>query len=349
MKERMFGEYELQKATVVLFPYREDIWRKKCVPAERMIVALANAIAPFQQVILGVVEQKEDYLKSTYSLHPNVRVVVMKYNDIWTRDTIGSPVTTGTETFIPDFRFNAYGAGLYRPWNADDSMDAQIAELFGYGVRSSVVTTEGGNLMPDGNGTIFAIKESLANKNRNPDLSEEEIIVEIKKITGAERVVWVPQAMVMDETGGHVDNVLAFADKRTMFLSYTDDESNDHYAACQENYKFLSGLNNLDGDPYRIVKLPIPPLAMRSGEDCDEIVTRDGSFARLEGDAILRTYVNFAQVNGGIILPQFGIDMDKEAFDIIQEVFKDRTIVPFDSREAALGGGGLHCLTKNIN
>lgn len=349
MKERMFGEYELQKATVLLFPYREDIWRKKCIPAEQMIVALANAIAPFQQVILGVVKQKETYLKKTYSLHENVRVVVMKYNDIWTRDTIGSPVTTGMDLFIPDFRFNAYGAGLYRPWDDDDSLGNQIADLFGYGVRPSPVTTEGGNLMPDGNGTIFAIKESLVNNNRNPGFSEEEIIEEIKKTTGAKRVVWVPKPMVMDETGGHVDNVLAFADKKTMLLSYTEDKQNDHYAACQENYKFLSQLKNMDGEPYQIVKLPIPPLMMRTEDDCEEIVAHDGSFARLEGDAILRTYINFAQVNNGIILPQFGIDMDKEALEIIQKVFHDRKIVPFDTREAALGGGGLHCLTKNIN
>ena len=40
---------------------------------------------------------------------------------------------------------------------------------------------------------------------------------------------------------------------------------------------------------------------------------------------------------------------DAEALEVVKRAFPERDIVPFDAKEASLGGGGLHCLTKHIH
>ena len=79
------------------------------------------------------------------------------------------------------------------------------------------------------------------------------------------------------------------------------------------------------------------------------IVAADGSFERKAGDAVLQTYINFAIANGVVVVPQFGLATDAEAVRVVQSAFPDRVIVPFDAKEASLGGGGLHCLSKHIH
>ena len=349
LKEGLFGEFEKQKASIILYPYRDDIWRDNCGPIAEMMINLGKAIAEFEPVILGVIPELVETVKAKYDLPANMKIVEMKYNDIWTRDSISAVVRNGNGLEIPVFGFNAYGERLYKPFDDDDKISEHVAKMFGYKFHRSPLILEGGNLMTDGNQTIFCVEDALLNPNRNPGKTREEIEEILKKETLSKKVIWIPHGVVNDETDGHIDNVIAFADEKTMLLSWTDDVNNEHYEAVHDIYEILKDCTNKDGEKYNIVKLPIPPLYRRTAEDSKGIIEEDGSFARLEGDPILDTYVNFALVNGGVIVPQFGIPMDQEALEIIKKVFPDRKIVPFYSREASLGGGGLHCLTKHIN
>ena len=348
-KQRLAGEYELQAATVLLYPYRDDIWRKKCKPIRDMIIKLANTIAEYQKVVLGVLPELIEQLKSEYKLNPDVEIVPMRYNDAWPRDSVSSVLIGGDRKIIAGFEFNAYGDGLYKPWNDDNTLNEQVANVFGYELKKSVLVLEGGDIAPDGNGTIFAVSDCIVNPNRNPDRTIEEVETELKKFTNSRQIVWIDNGLDYDETGGHVDNVLAFVDSHTIIMSWTDDKDNVHYARTHEIYEQLKAVKDADGNPYEIVKLPVPSLYYRKEDDCDGIVVEEGTYARLENDPVMETYVNFALVNGAVIVPKFGEPTDAEAIKILQEVYKDRDIIPFDSREASLGGGGLHCLTKHIN
>ncbi len=343
------GEYENQRYTVLLFPSRTDVWRKQCKPIRQMIVDLANAIAKHQNVILGVLPELADTAKNEYILDENVTLVPLKYNDCWARDTISS-VVLGDRPHIASFGFNAYGDGLYRPWDDDDRLDESMAEILGYPLEKVDLVLEGGNIMPDGNGTLFAVKEAIFNDNRNPGLSLEEIEKRLKDATGSEQIVWIPRGLMEDETGGHIDNVMAFADKKTVILSWTDDKDDIQYDVVREAEEAIKNARNADGEPYDIVHLPIAPIYYRNEEDSADIVYDESSFSRDEGLAVLETYVNFALVNGAVIVPQFGHkELDEKAVDILKKTFCGRDIIPFYSREASLGGGGLHCLTKHIN
>ena len=42
---KILGEFEKQKYTMFLFPYREDVWRRHAKPIQQVIVDLANIVA----------------------------------------------------------------------------------------------------------------------------------------------------------------------------------------------------------------------------------------------------------------------------------------------------------------
>ena len=73
----------------------------------------------------------------------------------------------------------------------------------------------------------------------------------------------------------------------------------------------------------------------------------DGSKARLPGELIQPSYINFVFANGAVIVPTFDDPMDDEVPGIFKKAFPDREIISFPAREVVLGGGGLHCITKN--
>lgn len=347
---RLPGEFEKQVATVVLFPARKDVWRDDCKPIRSFMVNLANIIAEYQPVIFGVLPELMDYVKANYTFHENVQLKSLEYNDCWARDTVSSVIISEAKKYFTSFQFNAYGGELYKPWDADNRLDEAFASQFNYGLQESPLTLEGGNIMPDGNGTVFCVEDAVVNKNRNPDFTKAQIEEMLKEATCSKQVVWIPKGLIDDETGGHIDNVLAFADSETILYSWTDDKNNAHYDIVREIEAVLKNARNVDGKPYKLIRLPVPDLYQRTSADANGIEEDTGSFARIDGDPVLETYVNFALINGAVIVPQFGNGkLDQEALEIIAKAYPTRKVIPFNGREATLGGGGLHCLTKHIN
>jgi agmatine deiminase len=58
-----------------------------------------------------------------------------------------------------------------------------------------------------------------------------------------------------------------------------------------------------------------------------------------------RSYINFAVVNGGLVIPAFDDPADEEARTIIAAAFPGRTAVQIDANPILVGGGGIHCIT----
>ena len=311
------------------------------------MVNLANILSEYGPVVMGVLPTLMP-IAVKYDFKPGVKLLPVKYNDCWARDTVSS-VVKGDNPYIASFGFNAYGGELYSPWDDDERLDLAMSEEFGYPVKECPVILEGGNITPDGNGTLFAIKDAIINDNRNPGLTEAEIEEYMLSATSSKRMIWIERGLGGDETGGHIDNVMAFSDPHTILLSYTDDVRNPHYEVTHEIDAFLRTVRDADGNPYKIIHVPVPGFYYRTKDDSDTIVDETGAFPRKEGDVVLETYINFALANGVVVVPQYGYDTDKKALEVIAGAFPDRKIVPLYGREASLGGGGFHCLTKHIH
>ena len=92
----------------------------------------------------------------------------------------------------------------------------------------------------------------------------------------------------------------------------------------------LKSFRTLEGEPYKLVPLPLPePLYL------DDY--------RLPG-----TYANFLIINGAVLMPGAGSELDKEAAARLQAVFPDREVKVIDCRPLLSGHGGLHCVTMNF-
>jgi agmatine deiminase len=52
--------------------------------------------------------------------------------------------------------------------------------------------------------------------------------------------------------------------------------------------------------------------------------------------------------NGSVVVPTFDQGTDEIAVETVRRVFPDRVVIPFPSRELLLGGGAVHCVTRDI-
>lgn len=333
----MKAEFERHKCTILLYPERRDVWRKGARLIRETVARLAEIIARFEPVFLGYSGKNIPEITP----YDQLKTFEVNYNDIWVRDTGGVPVDKDE---LAVFKFDAWG-GLYGSVAKDLTVAEAIARQCGLKCKKSGIVTEGGNLVSDGNGTLLAIKESI--QKRNP-LPLEEIEKELRRVLNVKHIVWLERGLIYDETGGHVDNLCVFADRNTVLLSWTDDKNNPQYPIVKEALEVLGQEKNTDGKEYKIIKVPMPDIFHRTEEDCDGIELRDDSKNRLAGEPIQASYINFAFANGAVIVPQFGVKQDKEALKVFEEVFEARTVIPFEAREIVLGGGGIHCVSRNI-
>ena len=114
---RMPAEFEPQDCIWMLWPRRPDNWRDGAKPAQHAYKEVAQAIAQFEPVTVGV--NPEDYAAARYELGDldNVRVVEMTSDDAWIRDC-GPTFVVNDEGGVRavHWHFNSWGGlvdGLY--------------------------------------------------------------------------------------------------------------------------------------------------------------------------------------------------------------------------------------------
>ncbi len=337
----MKADFDVHEGTFLLYPTRTDVWRKGAEPMAKTLLALAKEISSFESVKLGVPAS----VKASIPTIPSVDVLPMQYNDIWVRDSGGVPV--GTD--LTAFAFNAWGGeeGLYEDYADDQTVPLQMSKILQKKLHRSPLTLEGGNLAVNGKGTLVAIKNTVCNKNRNPSFTQEEIEERLKQALRVEKIIWIEEGLVYDETGGHIDNLAAFADEETVLLAWTEEKESPQYERVRRALHTLQTEKGAKGESFRIVKVPLPKTFARTEEDCEGLTYSSESKNRLLGEKIQPSYVNFIFVNGGVIVPSFEDSRDQEVLELFTKVFPTRKVVQFPAREVVLGGGGLHCITKN--
>jgi agmatine/peptidylarginine deiminase len=63
----------------------------------------------------------------------------------------------------------------------------------------------------------------------------------------------------------------------------------------------------------------------------------EGEEQRKAGERLAASYVNFYITNGGVLIPQFGDEMDAEAVNIIGGLFPGRKVYPVYARDIIVG------------
>ena len=83
-------------------------------------------------------------------------------------------------------------------------------------------------------------------------------------------------------------------------------------------------------------------------EDVKGFVFEAGEDRREAGERLAASYVNFYLANGAVIVPQFADVNDRQAVDILEREFPDRTVIPVMARDILMGGGNIHCITQQV-
>jgi agmatine deiminase len=142
--------------------------------------------------------------------------------------------------------------------------------------------------------------------------------------------------------------VCVFASSETLLVSETRNESHPSYPPLVQAHKILKGARNASGARFQIVPIPLPEVPSITAEEAAAFATAEGTITRAEGTLMAPSYANLYIINDAVVVPTYGVPTDNEALRIIEECFPGRNVVPFQSREFLLGGGAIHCLTKEI-
>ncbi|MEK3732946.1 MULTISPECIES: agmatine/peptidylarginine deiminase [Paenibacillus] len=330
---RMPPEWAEHERTLISWPVQESMtfpedYETVCNGYAEVI----KAIAEFEPVTV-LVDPQEVKKVSLMLGEDNIELLPLEHSDAWLRDNGPTFVKNESgELAGVNWKFNAWGE-KYAPWDLDNAVPTALLKHYGVKQFDAPLILEGGSIHVDGDGTLLSTEECLLNRNRNADLSREQIEELVQAYTGTEKVIWLKRGLDGDETDGHIDNIACFAAPGKVILQVCEDPKDENYAITQENLQILEQARDARGRALEIVKLLQPPKAF------------------YKESRLTLSYLNFYFVNGGIILPVFGgaaAETDRLAVETLQAVFPDRRIRTIDGMAIIGEGGNVHCITQQM-
>ena len=350
----MPGEFEPQDGVILIWPKRPGSWPYEAKEAGKVFAEIANKLAETEKVYM--LTEPETEAAARELLCENVEILTIPTDDAWARDVGPTFVTDGKEVRGVNWSFNAWGGtydGLYQDWQKDDKVAEEFCKLTGYDYYDAApFVLEGGSIHSDGEGTVLVTASCLLSKGRNPELSKKQIEEKLKSYLGAEKILWLPRGIYLDETNEHVDNVCAFLKPGEVVLAWTDNEDDPQYVLSKACLDYLESECDAKGRKLVIHKLPIPdvPICVTK-EELEGYCFEEGEDTREEGERLAASYVNFYFSNGAVVMPAFGgenKESDVRAQEIMKKLCPEREIIAVDARDILTGGGNIHCITQQI-
>jgi agmatine deiminase len=193
---------------------------------------------------------------------------------------------------VVDFDFDGYGyvpfasADTKAVYDFDNDFSLRAAQALDLPTRRTPLIAEGGNLHFNGHGTVVAVETGLL--GRNPGWTRTAVEVELRRVFGIQRVLWLPRGLATDAhtvlqtpyaIGGepvynvgvnHADEMIAWVDDHTVLLPEVtaadlaaaqaagDPTAQISHDALQQAYQVLSVATDSDGLPLEIVRVPEP-------------------------------------------------------------------------------------------
>lgn len=223
--------------------------------------------------------------------------------------------------------FNAWG-NKYDELLADNRAGMDVARASGVEVLEPGVVLEGGSIDTNGRGTCLTTEQCLLNRNRNPQLTREQIEGYLHRYLGFTNIVWLKEGIAGDDTDGHVDDIARFVADRSVVCMVEEDPRDENYEALRQNLALLRAARDEQGRDLEVVPVQMP----RKNVGGDE---------RLPA-----SYANFYIGNSVVLVPTFDDVNDGPALEKIAEAFPGRKVVGIDCQALVYGFGGIHCVTQ---
>jgi agmatine deiminase len=251
-----------------------------------------------------------------------VRFLLLPTDDIWVRDYgpligqgAGGQVVAVKAVFDPLPSYpQAQDNAMALHWAAHEEVPVKHLELH----------FEGGNIWSDGAGTLIVSEQVFY---ANPDLTAETLPARLRTVFDFDKLIVTPR-LDREETG-HVDLVVKLADARTVLLCGSQVAYNRPNIEAAR--RVFANSTNAAGERYRVIDLPMPRLYLNWGVY-----------------PVWRSYTNALTVNGRVLVPVYGVVEDIAALATYRQAMPDHDIIPIDCAASINGGGGVHCLTKEV-
>jgi agmatine deiminase len=338
----MPAEWEPHTATWLSWPRREGIsfpeTFDRVLPALR---AMVEALIESEQVCINVCNSAHEVeARSVLSGLPMERITFYRVptNEPWCRDhgpifltrdrdprSAPGRIRRG-ELAVVDWDYNAWG-NKYPPFDLDEVVPTRLAEILKLPVFYPHIILEGGSIDVNGTGALLTSESCLLNKNRNPNLSRDEIEQRLRDYLGVREILWLGDGIAGDDTDGHIDDLTRFVSERTIVTVVEENRDDENYEPLQENLARLREMK-IGGRKLEILTLPMPKKLVR------------------EGLRLPASYANFYIANTCLLVPTFADSNDEAALSILGECFPDRRVIGIDCRELIWGLGTFHCLTQ---
>ena len=330
----MPAEWEPQTAIWLSWPHKRASWPGFFRPIPYKFAEIVATISRFEEVRINIAKplQKRawsliekagaDLAKVTFYDHPT--------NDAWCRDH--GPIfvkndKTG-EVALTDWDYNAWG-GKYPPFDKDNEIPPSIAKKLKMRRFEKKMVLEGGSIDVNGAGLLLTTEACLLHKNRNPDLTKEQIEQNLRDYLGVHTILWLGDGIVGDDTDGHIDDLSRFFREDGIVTVLESNKRDKNYPILLENLERLHALRTPNGKKFKIVALPMPKPSF------------------CEGQPLPASYANFLIINGAVLMPAFRQPKkDDEALEVLASCFPDREIIPIDCLDLVWGLGTLHCISQ---
>lgn len=324
------AEWHSQSYIQLTWPHAETDWAYMLDEVEECFCNLAREIATRQPLLLVAPEFPEALKEVPF--RKNIHFVSCPTNDTWARDhgfiTLlgrhGSPL-------LLDFCFNGWGMKFAAC--KDNLINNHLCKsglLNGNYVNCRNFVLEGGSVESDGKGTLLTTSLCLLAPNRNDTMSRSNIETYLKERFNLQQILWLDYGYLAgDDTDSHIDTLARLCPNDTIAYVQCTDKTDEHYGALRSMEEQLKTFRSLDGNPYRLLPLPMPEAVY------DE-----------DGERLPATYANFLIMNDAILYPTYNQkENDEQAARILAEAFPGKEIVGIDCRALIKQHGSLHCVT----
>jgi agmatine deiminase len=289
---------------------------------------VARAIARFEPLTMAA--NPADAEDARARCGSTVAVVATPLSDAWARDTGPTYLVDGSGGLAGvDWPFNCWGE-IYTPYEEDRVLARWMLEQSGARRFEAPITLEGGAIHTDGQGMLLTTRNVVLNDNRNPGLTEKEADEIFAAFLGVDRVVWLDNALEVDSTDGHVDNLACFVRPGVVAVLAEPDPADPHHEPLRENRRRLE----LARDP--------------TGRSLEIIEFREPARREFRGDRLGMSYINHYIANGGVVLPVFDDPADAAALELARAAYPDREVVAVPGLEIVKSEGCVHCITQQI-
>jgi len=334
---RMPAEWRPHAATWLSWPKDPETWPDRVPQVEEIFLQMMAALAPNEIVNLLVNDAEAEAAVRARSVFPgaeNVRYHQIPTVDSWIRDY--GPnflINDKIQLAYNDWIFNAWG-NKYEELKKDDAIPARLESLLNVPRFTPGIVMEGGSIEVNGAGCVLTTEQCLLNPNRNPHLSRDEIEQYLKGYLGVEKILWLGEGIVGDDTDGHIDDIARFVAPNVIVCAVEDDPEDANYKLLQDNLKRLHTMTDAGGQSFEIVTLPMPGVVGGTSTDQRNL------------DRLPASYANFYIANGVVLAPVFGHANDSRALESLQQLFPNRRVVGINCEPLVWGMGTIHCVTQ---